>query len=180
MHGLAMMLAWVVAVSLNTVTATRRAPAVRSAAQAVPTRASLPEALAAYNAHRDADALVAFRALAFMDSAIAETMLGAMYANGRAGRVDPMTAAAYWLRAAERGYPPGQIALARALAAGRGIAADPGAAYGWALIAAARGEGAAHEEALALAAALRRRLPATEAARRMKIAAEWRPSNGGT
>ena len=132
-------------------------------------------ALDAYAHHRDRVAAAEFGRLALQNSAIAETMLGTMYAQGRTGAPDAAVAVAYWLRASQRGYPPAQIAFARALADGRGVGRDPGQAYAWALIAARRSDGAAHAAATALAAQLRPALAPEEAARRVASAARWRP-----
>lgn len=130
----------------------------------------------AYARHEDRLAAAEFGRLALQDSAIAETMLGSMYAQGRiADAPDPAVAAAYWLRAAHRGYPPAQIALARALAEGRGVGRDRGQAYEWALIAARRSDGSACAAATALAARLLTSLAPGEAARLVDRAARWRP-----
>jgi len=130
----------------------------------------------AYARHEDRLAAAEFGSLALQDSAIAETMLGTMYAQGRIGNApDPAVAAAYWLRAAHRGYPPAQIALARALADGRGVGRDRGQAYEWVLIATRRSDGSARVAAAALGAQLRPALTPEDAVRRVASAARWRP-----
>ncbi len=138
----------------------------------------LAQAMTDYSAHRDHEAAAGFGVLAQADSAIAETMLGQMYAEGRVGSPDPATAVAWWLRASQRGYPPAQVALARALADGRGVSRNRAQAYEWSLIAARRGDGAARVAAQALARALRPTLGAGDAADREARARTWRPPMG--
>ena len=154
----------------------RHLPLVALALIAAAPATRLRAVLDAYNRREYAAALSGFRALAFEDSAVAETMLGTMYASGRAGRVDPATAVVYWLRAAKRGYPPAQIALARAFADGRGIGRDVAQAYEWSLIAERRSDGDARTMASALAAQLAPRLSAAEQRTRTVRAFAWRPS----
>ena len=117
-------------------------PASSPAAQvaALPISTMLTAALDAYNIGRFADARVKFRALADADSAIAETMLGTMYARGQGVRADPATASIYYFRAAQRGYAPAQLALARAFATGGGVAVDRDEASIWARRARQRGD----------------------------------------
>jgi len=81
-----------------------------------------------------------------------------MAARGQGGPVNPATAVAWWLRSAERGYAPAQLALARALAEGRGVNADIGEAWLWANRAARTG-GDAGTQAKALAQSLAQKLP---------------------
>ncbi len=140
----------------------------------------LATALDAFGRHHDREAAAELRALAYENSAVAETLLGVMYADGRIGRADPATAAAYWLRAAQRGYPPAQIALARTLADGRGMPRNRAQAYTWALIAARLGEGATRAEASGLAASLRVGLEERDVRDRIARAADWRPWPAGT
>ncbi len=135
----------------------------------------LAAAMDAYARHHDRAAAHGFELLAMEDGAVAETMLGVMYANGRIGRPDPAAAASYWLRAAQRGYPPAQLALARAFGDGRGVRRDPAMGYEWALVAARQGDGDARSAALALARALKTRIGAVEAERREHRAAQWQP-----
>ncbi len=112
------------------------APSARAAAPA----AVLADGLSAYSAGRFGDARRDFRLLADEGSAIAETMLGAMYAHGQGVRRDPAVAAAFYSRAAHRGYAPAQLAFARALAHGDGVTRDPAAAWKWLRLAAKRGD----------------------------------------
>ncbi len=129
-------------------------------------------------AHRRGDyqaAIQVFKPLAAQGSAIAETMLGVMAANGQGRAADPATAAAWWLRAAQRGYPPAQLALAKAMAAGRGVKADPGAAWVWASLAATAPEKDVAADAAALAAELARHLPPARLAELEAERTRWRP-----
>ncbi len=101
---------------------------------------ALAAGLAAYAAHDFTAARRAFRALADDSSAIGETMLGTMYARGQGVARDPGAAAAYYFRAANRGYPPAQLAFGRALARGDGVALDRNLAAMWLRLAAERGD----------------------------------------
>lgn len=126
-------------------------------AAAAPPATVLTAGMSAYAAHDFATARRDFTALADDGSAIAETMLGAMSARGQGGRRDPAAAAGYYCRAAHRGYAPAQLAFARALLRGDGVAVDRPAAWRWLRLAQARGDArvvaAARVEATALAAA---------------------------
>jgi len=101
-------------------------------------------------------ARAALKPLADQGSPIAETLIGSSYLSGKAR--DPATAAGYFLHAADRGYAPAQLALARLLAKGEGVARDEAAAYRWALLAAWRDRSAIGGDARALAAGLIRKL----------------------
>ncbi len=96
---------------------------------------ALQSGLAAYSAGEFAVARGQLRPLADRGSAIAETLLGVMALKGQGQGVDAATAVARWLRAAQRGYAPAQLALAKVLARGDGVAADPEAAWVWARLA---------------------------------------------
>ncbi len=137
----------------------------------------LASAVRAFDAGDHATARAMLKPLAQDGSAVAETLLGVMAARGRGAPADPAAAAAWWLRAASRGYGPAQLALAKALAAGHGVARDEGRAWLWARLAMAAGGGSA-AAARALAAQLaarlgRARLAALEAER-----AAWQPTGG--
>lgn len=139
----------------------------------------LAAAMEAFASHRDREAAAGFRALTDENSAIAETMLGVMYASGRAGGRDAETAVAYWWRAAARGYAPAQLALARAMEDGAGVARDPRAAFFWATIAGRRGEGPTRSAAQTLARELALRLDARARADLVNAADKWRPWPAG-
>ncbi len=116
-----------------------------------------------------------FRRLADHGSAIAETMLGVMYARGKGVKPQPAVAAAYFYRAATRGYGPAQVALSKAYAAGRGVTRDGNEAYFWALLAATGGDRTAEAQAREQLANLE---PATSRTEREKAALRvenWRP-----
>jgi TPR repeat protein len=116
------------------------AAAVPAPVPPTPAAAVLDAGIDAYHAGHFAEAKTMFAALADRDSAVAETMLGTMYAKGEGVRSDAATAATYYFRAAQRGYPPAQLALAEAMAAGKGIAADRDTAWLWARRAQQRGD----------------------------------------
>ena len=135
----------------------------------------LAAALADLDRGRAAAARPELEQLAQEGSGVAETMLGAMHARGLIGRVDTAAAAAYWYRAAQRGYAPAQLALARALADGVGVARSRVDAYRWALIAGGHADAPVRAEAMELAARLRTGLDDGEAAGAAKRAKTWRP-----
>jgi TPR repeat protein len=112
--------------------------------------ASLQSGLDAHGRGDYAAAHAALKPLAARGSPVAETLLGGMAARGQGAPANPATAAAWWLRAAQRGYAPAQVALARALAEGRGVTQDIGQAWLWASRAAqAGGEAGGQAEQLA-------------------------------
>ncbi len=136
-----------------------RAVAVALMLAAAPVAAASPSAvldagLAACAAGHFVVAIHDFRALADDGSAIGETMLGTMYAHGQGVRRDPATAAAYFNRAAHRGYAPAQLAFAKVLVRGEGVVADRDAAWLWLRLAIARGDAAVVAAAKADAASL--------------------------
>ena len=177
--------AWLLAATVHavgsaaTVTGLAALPIWPANAQATgslsPLAGVLNGAMAAYDTGDYRRARFAFRGLADQGSAIAETMLGVIYAHGQGVSADPATAAGYWLRAASRGYAPAQLAFAHALADGIGVARDPGMAWMWASLAARGGDAAVARQAAALAARLRRGFTAEEAVRMARRLTEWRP-----
>lgn len=103
------------------------------------------------NAYRNGDyraAWESFRRLAARDVASAETMLGVMYARGLGAPRNDAVAAAWFLRAASRGYAPAQLALAHAFANGRGVKVDKDRAVALARAAAAQNQPGAAQLAL--------------------------------
>lgn len=140
--------------------------------------AALDDGLGAYTSGQYGAAHVQFLTLANHGSAIAETMLGIMYARGQGVSVDPATAATYWFRAANRGYAPAQLALARAIANGRGVTRDYGAAWVWAQLAEARGDAPLRAQAHLLAGSLESLIPATEHAGLARRVEGWQPWPG--
>ena len=137
--------------------------------------ARFERAVSAYDAGRFKAARADFQALADQGSAIAETMLGTMYAEGRGAKADPATAAAYFYRAANRGYAPAQLALADAYAKGRGTYRDLPGAYMWARLAQVRGHGATVQAGRAAAGALARQLTDDQRRRADRWVLNWRP-----
>ncbi len=138
----------------------------------------LAAGVAAYQAADYPAARARLKPLAQEGSAVAETLLGVMAARGQGAPADAAAAASWWLRAANRGYAPAQLALAKALAAGRGIGRDEGRAWVWARLAMAAGDRTA-VEAKALAAGLAPRLGARRLATLEAERAAWRPWTGG-
>ncbi|MDO9487069.1 MAG: tetratricopeptide repeat protein [Sphingomonadaceae bacterium] len=132
-------------------------------------------AVAAYEVGRFKVARAQFQALADQGSAVAETMLGTMYAEGRGVKADPATAAVYFYRAANRGYAPAQLALADAYAKGRGTWPDLPGAYMWARLAQVRGFGATAAAGSATAAELAKRIDEEQRLRADRWVRNWRP-----
>jgi len=137
--------------------------------------ARFERAVSAYEAGRFDAARDEFKRLAAQGSAIAETMLGTMYAEGRGVRADPATAVAYFYRAAHRGYAPAQLALADAFAKGRGTASDAVAAYRWARLAQVRGYGATAEVSRETVERLAREITPEERRKADRGVLNWRP-----
>jgi len=92
-----------------------------------------------------------FRILAQRNVPAAETLLGTMTANGQGAPRDDAVAAAWFLRAARRGYAPAQLALAGAFADGRGVSRNLPRARELAKAAAGQGQPGAAEFAASLA-----------------------------
>jgi TPR repeat protein len=135
----------------------------------------LQAAVAAYGAGRFDESRHHFKRLADSGSAIAETMLGVMYANGQGVARDPATAATYFYRAANRGYAPAQLALSRAFADGSGTPKDMRQAYLWARLAVARGDRSVSQTAAATLPVLGRALSDGERTRTDAAVRNWRP-----
>lgn len=148
-------------------------------AAAADVSATLGHGLDAYRAGRFGDARAAFDDLADRDSAVAETMLGTMYARGQGVRRDAVTAATYWFRAANRGYAPAQLAFARVLAAGDGIPRDRDSAWVFARLAGQRGDARVARAAAAEAARIGVGLTADDRARLERRVTAWRPWASG-
>ena len=102
------------------------------------------------DAYRNGDYRAArrgFKRLAMHGSAVAETMLGMIYAEGKGVAGNNAVSTAYFYRAADRGYGPAQVALSDAYVMGRGIGADVKRACFWAMLAARGSDSAAAEGA---------------------------------
>ncbi|MDP3856988.1 MAG: hypothetical protein Q8Q73_04405 [Stagnimonas sp.] len=69
----------------------------------------------------------------------AHYFLGQIYQRGELGRAEPVRAAEHYLQAARRGYPRGDLALARLYSDNRGVRVDRANAYLFARLAAADG-----------------------------------------
>jgi TPR repeat protein len=137
--------------------------------------ALLANGLAAHQRGDYAAAAPRLRQLADQGSAIAETMLGVMAARGEGRRPDAAVAAGWWLRAARRGYAPAQLALAQAMAAGRGVSADAEGAWLWARLASASSEPDVAGPAAELAQTLARGITPARLAELERVRAGWRP-----
>jgi TPR repeat protein len=96
------------------------------------------------------------RRLAEREVPAAETLLGTLAALGREGRPPQYAVAAAWfLRAANRGYPAAQLALANAFAKGEGVTRDPKRALALARSAAQAGEPGASQPQLRIPGQMR-------------------------
>ena len=69
----------------------------------------------------------------------AHYFLGQIYQRGELGRAEPARAAEHYLQAARRGYPRGDLAMARLYSDNRGVRVDHSSAYLFARLAAADG-----------------------------------------
>jgi TPR repeat protein len=114
--------------------------AVATPESTLPTDTLLARGLAAFNRGDYAAARRDFRVLARRDVPAAETLLGTMTANGQGAAPNDAVAAAWFLRAARRGYGPAQLALAGAFAEGRGVPRDSARASALARAAAGQGQ----------------------------------------
>ena len=115
----ALLLGGGVLLAAPTAAPSRFAESAEKAAE-MPTSALMQTALAAFRRGDHAEARRSFRLLAQRDIAAAETLLGTMAANGQGGPKDDAIAAAWFLRAASRGYAP-----APRLTVPAGVAARP-------------------------------------------------------
>jgi TPR repeat protein len=113
-----------------------------SAASARPAETTdlIRDGLAAYASGNHPEARTLLRAAAHRNAPAAETMLGVMAARGEGGPRNDAVAAAWFLRAARRGYVPAQLALADRFARGRGVPHDRVRALALAQAASAHGQ----------------------------------------
>ena len=160
---------------LLAVTALTAMPAVAHTSGPGWAAATLSDGLESYRSGNFGAARAAFRALADHDSAIGETMLGVIYARGQGVGADPATAAIFYMRAADRGYAPAQLAFAEALASGQGIGRDGAAACLWARLAQQRGDARLAKAAAALADRLEVTLTPGEREKLDRRLTGWRP-----
>ena len=144
-----------------------------NASAGLPSAALLQSGLAAYRAGDYSAARPRLQLLADRGSAVAETILGVMAIKGEGGRRDPAAAVALWLRAANRGYAPAQLALAKALARGQGTAMDREGAWVWARLAAS--DPLVGAEARRLVARLALGIGADRLVKLEERRAAWRP-----
>ncbi|WP_374594074.1 tetratricopeptide repeat protein [Sphingosinicella sp.] len=137
--------------------------------------ARLEGAMSAYHTGDYRTARRGFQRLAEHGSAIAETMLGVMYAKGRGVRENHAVAAGWFHRAASRGYGPAQIALSDAFARGHGVGRDTGGAYFWALAATIGGDRSAEASGRVRLKALGKFLSPEDRAEIGEDVHNWRP-----
>ena len=137
--------------------------------------ARLERALAAYEKGDYAAAQRSFQRLSEHGSAVAETMLGVMYSTGRGVPVNHAVAAAWFRRAASRGYGPAQVALSDAFVHGHGVAKDTRAAFFWALTATVGGDRSAETSGRARARKLAELIPSDEREEIAENVRNWRP-----
>jgi hypothetical protein len=137
--------------------------------------ARLEQAIDAYKSGDYRNARRHFRRLADHGSAVAETMLGFMYRDGKGVAVKPGVAAAYFYRSARRGYGPAMVALSDCYARGAGVGRNERQAYFWAVLATRGGDRSAESEGHARAGQLRGRLTARELADVEKEVSMWQP-----
>ena len=132
--------------------------------------AQLETAMVLLESGQTREAARILKPLAQDGSAVAETALGLIVADQQ-----PAVATAHFFRAAQRGYPPAQLMLARALAEGAGTPVNRAEALRWALVAERQGQGDVRIRAGDFAARLMRGMDSTTVARARDRAAAWRP-----
>ncbi|MEE8516796.1 MAG: tetratricopeptide repeat protein, partial [Alphaproteobacteria bacterium] len=112
-------------------------------AAAMPARADsasdLGDGAAAYTRGDFANALKKFKPLAEEGHAIAQFVLGAMYANGRGVPRDPAEAVKWYRKAAEQGHADAQYNLSLMYRSGEGVTKDDTQAANWTRKAAEQG-----------------------------------------
>lgn len=116
-------------------------PAAAAAPQKIvpsPVETELASGLSAFQRGDYPAAHATFRALAAQNVPAAETLLGTMAVKGQGGPKDDAVGAAWFMRAARRGYAPAQLALADSFAKGRGVPKNPERAMALAKAAAAQ------------------------------------------
>jgi TPR repeat protein len=108
---------------------------------------------------------------------VAEYQLSLLYANGRGVPQNYVLQAIWCHDAAEQGYAPAQLSLARLYDRGLGVAPDRIASYVWANLAAARWPpGPNLDEALRFRDFARNKLPAPQMYLAQQISVAWRPN----
>ncbi len=135
----------------------------------------IEQAMSDYEAGNYRAARVEFQRAADHGSAIAETMLGSMYASGTGVPVHNAVAAGYFYRAANRGYGPAQLALSDVYASGRGVRVSAHQAFFWATLALEADNVDIVEKARGRLAALSSRLLPGDIQKLREEAEEWRP-----
>lgn len=135
----------------------------------------LEGAMSAYHTGDYRTARRGFQRLSEHGSAIAETMLGVMYAKGRGVQENRAVAAGWFHRAASRGYGPAQIALSDAFARGHGVRRDVEDAYFWALAAMIGGDRSAEASGRVRVKALAKALRPEARAAIDEDVRNWRP-----
>lgn len=136
----AFLAAALVAIAVPSLSAGFEVSSGRPGSPPLPTDDLMLRGLSAFHKGDYAAARRDFRLLAQRDVPAAETLLGTMSANGQGGPPDHAVAAAWFLRAARRGYGPAQLALADAFAQGRGVPQNVGRANDLARAAAGQGQ----------------------------------------
>jgi uncharacterized protein len=136
----------------------------------------LKQALDAYGQARLDEAEDMFHAVALQGSPVAETMLGVIHGTARAEKpADPVSSALWYYRAAQKGYPQGQLMFGLLRAKGQGVAQDQEDALTWLLLASKVGDPAIAATAANEARALASSLPEATVQAATAAALDWRP-----
>ncbi|TVQ84000.1 MAG: sel1 repeat family protein [Micavibrio sp.] len=108
--------------------------------------------------------------------AAAQTLLGAMYLDGRGGMAqDDEKAVKWWRKAAGQGYTLAQYYLGWMHDEGRGVIQDDVEAYFWCYLAAESEHETGHKRAAELRDIIAKRLSQKELMDAQKRAREWQP-----
>jgi TPR repeat protein len=138
----------------------------------------LEEGIAAYKREDYATALRLLRPLANEGNPVAQSQLGAMYAEGLGLPQDYSEAIKWYRKAADQGDASAQFNLGLSYQHGKGVAQDYVQAHKWANLAAARSL-SSETELRANAAKLRdfiaEKMTAAQIAEAQKLASEWKP-----
>ena len=128
-------------------------------------------AVTAYEKGDYATALRLSRSLANQGSAVAQWILGIMYANGQGVPQDYAAAASWYRKAAEQGQAGAQNNLGKMYATGQGVPQDYVLAHMWWNLAADQGDAVAFKKRDNVAT----KMTPAQIAEAQKLAREWKP-----
>ncbi len=115
-------------------------PSPSVGAQSLDKTRTFGDGIAAYSLQQYERAREIWIPLAGEDNYSAQYRLALLYESGLGVEQDDIQAHYWYLKSAEGGYTPSQLALAYSFSIGRGVVEDPYQAFEWYLIAAENGE----------------------------------------